>query len=911
MALVFDQQAPGVYANLSTQRAPAPNPRPGLVCLIGFTLRGPVGIPTEIRSLSQFENVFGGRSTLSDMYDSAAMIFDEGGAAGSVRLLVVRVVASDAVAAQFKIDESGGNQKYTVAYLSEGAGNNTSQMIIRGNPNYLDRTSSPEAYTKWDVLLVEELADGSGNTRVAASMTAVQFTDSTANDYWLTKIQDPTLGFGDISITEGLGGLPADLASEAVTDEAYVSTQAFAEAIDNPPLLRGTLRLVAGGTATDDEAQTPTPSIDGSEDGFNFTLVGGDFLDNTLRIFFQKPLVTREAPTVTGTINGANTSFTIAAGGVANPIHREASNFSLEYADTTEASATLDSIGGSPATQDLSAVSSPIGGPVHPGTLVITVTIGASSETITDDGAGNLVGATALPSGGTVNYDTGALTGTTATLDASTDVDYVYSIPKSITKASSTDNMATGVVLGGDGSGTVDLVDSTSNPTQNGAFTITTSGAPLTGTAFYLTYHPLGIVNDDADGVLTGDIGTATATFTNTADPTDGSVSVIFDAAPPSGSTIDCDYETGLVITDDSEGNLIGDVLSSAANTVNYETGLLTGSFSGAPLGTTLVNYTHLPRTVTYNFASGSNGSAVARADISASSLESSQLGIYALDSWLEPVAFTLPDFDGVELVQRDILETYMTVERKLSRYYAMGVGTGKSIQGAANHVGITLVNPDNGFATVSFPNVLYRNSENVVKTLSSGVFQLAKIAQTASTDPSAAPSNSNGKAISSNIVGLEQIQGIRVGKLPTLADYETLAAARINPLRNDNYVGNVVTIYDSLTLSRTDPVYNTIHVPLLGQFLIYQINLAIQPFLQRPLIGSFYQEVTDRVTGLMESYKELRYFGDNGYTVTCNSTNNPPSLKSNGRFQVDVSVWSAPLGRFANLNIIQQVEGV
>ena len=65
--------------------------------------------------------------------------------------------------------------------------------------------------------------------------------------------------------------------------------------------------------------------------------------------------------------------------------------------------------------------------PIRPSTLTINVVNSISGPTtITDDGRGNLIGANGLSSPGTVNYRTGALTGTTAPLAAASTITADY-----------------------------------------------------------------------------------------------------------------------------------------------------------------------------------------------------------------------------------------------------------------------------------------------------------------------------------------------------------------------------------------------------------------------------------------------------------------------------------------------------
>lgn len=81
----------------------------------------------------------------------------------------------------------------------------------------------------------------------------------------------------------------------------------------------------------------------------------------------------------------------------------------------------LATIGGAPATHDLSTTPlSPT--PIQLGTVTLRGTIAGTVQATKDDGAGVFPVSALLPSGGTVDYSTGAMTGVTASLDAATAV---------------------------------------------------------------------------------------------------------------------------------------------------------------------------------------------------------------------------------------------------------------------------------------------------------------------------------------------------------------------------------------------------------------------------------------------------------------------------------------------------------
>jgi len=103
---------------------------------------------------------------------------------------------------------------------------------------------------------------------------------------------------------------------------------------------------------------------------------------------------------------------------VAQAAYREAAEATADITTRPKTATTLEAtIGASDAAFDLDLVSDLA---TAPGSISISVVMpGPIADTITDDGLGNLVSAgVALPSGGTIDYQTGAMTGVTALLAA-------------------------------------------------------------------------------------------------------------------------------------------------------------------------------------------------------------------------------------------------------------------------------------------------------------------------------------------------------------------------------------------------------------------------------------------------------------------------------------------------------------
>ena len=97
----------------------------------------------------------------------------------------------------------------------------------------------------------------------------------------------------------------------------------------------------------------------------------------------------------------------------------------------------LHTDGGGGAVLDLSTTPITAALPIQPGTLSISLDIG-SAETITDDGFGVLAGTGgSLPGGGTIDYVTGAMTGTTAALAVSSVVNESHSSDLSLSPSQS------------------------------------------------------------------------------------------------------------------------------------------------------------------------------------------------------------------------------------------------------------------------------------------------------------------------------------------------------------------------------------------------------------------------------------------------------------------------------------------
>ena len=880
-------QSAGVYG---FERTPARAPEgisPAKGALVGWTDEGPSNTPVEVRSVEEFTRVFGPVSTLGIVPLGVQMFFANGGE----RLFVVRVVGTGAIAA-FVVIDAVGVPKWTFTMRGEGVWGNVTIIRIRGNRNFVDRTPGAVKWDKFDVLILRPSDFDANILNAEESFEGVQFVDPAAGDYITNVIEDPRRPSQLVNLLEGIGGVPTGLLGSSVVDEILVAGGAvngidvnFTGTLAVPPALDLSVRIVAADATVDDEAQTPGAAPDNVLTDFNYTLPTIPVLDGSLRAFAAAQPVSNELVPVAGAINGINTVFSVAASALTDKVHRENTIFRLKYAATGSLSGPNDIGGGAaPAAPFvLSGASAFPSLPVHPGTISMTLDIGFGLVPQLDDGAGNFPPTLEIPGGATFDYDTGLfLTGTTASLLGGSFVLESHNPSSVVTKVPvvANDNLELGTALAGLATGTIDHVDSLTAPTGNGALALTTTAAPESATAFFLDFVPLQVVDFDVAGVGTGDIGGGT----NIADHVSGVVDVSFAAAPLTGETLDADYQSGQVATDDGLGRLVGDVDAAGANTIDYATGAIDVTWDSAPPAGTdiLVNYDHLASFVDYPMAGGLNGAAVSRSNISAAALEPSKTGIFALDLVEEPLNVALPDFEGSEFVQFDMVQ--FARNRSNSRYLVMGFANGTTRDEAIQYNLVTQA-WDEKIGSLYYPNMYFINPLNDRPELVASTPAILGIyAKTAN--------NKNvGKAPAGIVDGALDGVGV-VGPEFTLdlKDRDNLYSSRINPLINSQATG--FAVYGARGLSK-DPRWKYTNWRLLHNFLMFATSLQLQWAVFEDNGPPLWIRIETALKGYYGSLFRLGFFfGDTeeeAFFVKCNATNNNATTISEGKAIVDI----------------------
>jgi hypothetical protein len=444
-------------------------------------------------------------------------------------------------------------------------------------------------------------------------------------------------------------------------------------------------------------------------------------------------------------------------------------------------------------------------------------------------------------------------------------------------------------------------VDSVATPTGSGTIDFEANTAPPAGTDILVDYVPLGIVNGDVAGALTELGGVAGAA--GSADYVSGAVALTALLAPRSGTTIDADYQSGQVATDDGLGNLVGDVDAAGNNTIDHDTGAADVTWdSPPPAGTDiLANYTNLADSVDWSMAGGVNGSAVSRADVSAAALEADKKGIYALDLVEEPLNVVVPDFEGSEFVQFDLVQ--FAKNRPDLRYLLMCYANGTTVGEAIQYVQVDQA-WDEKIGTIYYPNIYFVNPlTDRPELIPVTPFVAGVYARTAR--------NKNvGKAPGGVVDGAINAVGV-VGPEFTieLADRDSLYQSRINPIINSQATGLAVWGVRSLSNERR---WRYINTRTLHNFLMWTLSLNLQWAVFESNGPPLWTKIETAIKGYLGSLFRLGYFAGEieveAFFVTCNATNNNATTVAEGKAIIDIGFTANTPAEFVTFTLQQPV---
>ncbi|RMG93724.1 MAG: phage tail sheath family protein, partial [Chloroflexi bacterium] len=367
---------------------------------------------------------------------------------------------------------------------------------------------------------------------------------------------------------------------------------------------------------------------------------------------------------------------------------------------------------------------------------------------------------------------------------------------------------------------------------------------------------------------------------------TSGASATLDSASLLTGSSIDADYQTGQVVTDDGLGNLIGDVDAAGNNTIDYATGAYDVTFAAAPLNgsNVLANYVSLPRVVEFQLTGGSDGTAVTRAEISDPSLEANKEGIYAFDDVEDPLNMVVPDFEGSQFVQADLVDF---AKARNTRFAILGAANGTTKDEVIKYV---LVDQafDNKVSAFYWPNVYFVNELTnrpeliPVTPFVAGVYARTAFNKNVGKSPGGIE---DGRIDANGVVGPEfgnLINDINVR--------DALYQSRINPLFNSDATGFVVWGVRSLS---TETRWRYVNARLLHNFLMDAVNRQLQWAVFENNGPALWARIETALKGFFGSLFRQGYFAgtteEQAFFVVCNRSNNNQSTIDEGKVIVDI----------------------
>jgi len=338
------------------------------------------------------------------------------------------------------------------------------------------------------------------------------------------------------------------------------------------------------------------------------------------------------------------------------------------------------------------------------------------------------------------------------------------------------------------------------------------------------------------------------------------------------------------VALDDGLGNLIGTVDPSGTNTINYTTGAFDVTFlpviGAVPV---IASYRQQPTQVRFDLAGGTDGTSVGRSVVSAPALEASKLGIYAFDSFEEPLNVVVPDFEGSTSVQADLI-TF--AKARQDRYLILGMSNAATVAETVQYVLVTQAGVfDEAIASFYYPNVRYvREDTDVVQTVPVTAFVAGVYARTAEI-----------KNIGKSPAGIEDGAVAGPGVVGPELDLDlsardTLYQARINPVYRSLATGYAVWGDRTLSLELR---WRNANSRLLHNFLMFRIQRLLSAQVFESNGPGLWALIQQSISGFMTSLFELGYFSglsaSQAYFVRCDDTNNNSSTISARQVYVDI----------------------
>jgi len=372
-------------------------------------------------------------------------------------------------------------------------------------------------------------------------------------------------------------------------------------------------------------------------------------------------------------------------------------------------------------------------------------------------------------------------------------------------------------------------------------------------------------------------------------------------------------------ITDDGNGNLIGDVFSGAAagfNEIDYDTGEFAfetsaddGATSGAVGNFTQAGNAAVPMVSYYleptdaNTADqptgGLDGSAPTRSELTSPALKSDRKGMYALLSTDELINLTIPDAAGNVTMSVDQVTEAETNEKW---FVILATPPGYTPTQAKdwriNTLGIT-----SSYGALYYP---YIQIADPVTDLPVNIPPGGHIAGIYARTDSA---KSVGKAPAGTVDG-KLLFATGVERKLEFAEIDVLHPNQVNAIINTPQTG--LCVWGARTLERPPSDFRYVHVRRLFNFLKASIFNSTHGFVFENVGAPLWSKIRLSVESfLLTQYQQGLFKGGTpaeAFAVICDETNNPQNVQDAGVVICDIYVAPNTPGEFIVFRIQQKV---
>lgn len=374
----------------------------------------------------------------------------------------------------------------------------------------------------------------------------------------------------------------------------------------------------------------------------------------------------------------------------------------------------------------------------------------------------------------------------------------------------------------------------------------------------------------------------------------------------PTNLTLSFTDTTVKTVTDDGNGTLIGQVSGAVASTVDYDTGLVTVTFSGAPdaaSSITATYYSQADESVhTELFSGGSDGSAVTSTDIIGASLEADMKGLYALNKTDDLLLVVTPDFAGNEVVDQSVLD-YCTA--RMDRFAILATPEGMTYDEAVTYKRRTLNRNSTSYGAIYWPWI------QILDPVTSTAINIPPVGHVAGVYARTDSARNVGKAPAGAqdgslrfLLGLEQsatkaqVGVLNQGNVNALVDWPQVGSPAVWGARTIEVNGEYKYIQARrLMMFLEKSVYNATHIYVFennGSALWARIRLQLNSFLFNLFGQGYFAGETP----------------EDAYFVVVDGTNNPQASIDAGELYVDVGIAPNKPAEFIVFRFQQKLPG-